>query len=329
MGILGRPSQPPANFGLNRAWEQGAAMRMLTRNGLMRHLALQAWRSFIASPLTSLLTVFTISVSLLVFTLFLLTLENLRGVVSSTRSDFSLVLYLREGYDSKALDQLRAELEDLPEVKEVKFRDKTQALEAFRKELGEQAAILEGLENSNPLPASLEVRFRSHAALERSFDEYAERFAKKPIVEQIDYSRALIHRLSGLLSLFRWAGTLLVLLMLVMTSFIITNTIRLALYAHREEIEIMKLVGATDWFVRAPYIIEGFVQGLIGSVGSIVLAYLFLVIFRESLADNEILGAFIPQLEFLSFFSLLIVIVSGVLVGAAGSFLAVRRFLEV
>ena len=165
----------------------------------------------------------------------------------------------------------------------VAYTDKAKALKNFRALLGDDASMLEGLEQENPLPASLDMQAVSAEQAESLFEEVSERFRGDSAVESVRYSRGGVQQLKKILSVVRGAGIVGIVFLLIITGFIIANTIRLALYGHRMEIEIMQLVGARRAAIMAPYVIEGLVQGLLGAVvaiGFTFLAFLALQIVR-------------------------------------------------
>lgn len=323
----GKIKKGHSNYGLGSLWRESGEMSKLSRSAMLAHLGLQAWKSFVSSPLTSILTVVTISVTLLVFAVFVLFIENVRDLVSTARKDTIISLYLKEDLAAGVPADLMGEIKKLPYVESVTFNDKNRSLQQFQEELGDRSAILEGLEDNNPLPASISVQFKKESEGEDFFTPFAEKYSQDPSVEHVGFSRGLVNRLNNLLRFFRLAGTFSIIFMLIITGFIITNTIKLALYSHREEIEIMKLVGATDAFVRAPYMIEGFFQGLIGGICSIFITYAIFLFVQDSLRANEILRVFIPNIHFLSGFSVFLVILSGIAVGICGSYWAVKKFI--
>jgi cell division transport system permease protein len=319
--------------GLSAAWSKVMAERevgytKVSSFNMFLHHARQAWTSFVSSPLTSLLTAFTISVSLLVFAVFVLFLENIKSVVVSARKDVAVSIFLKDDAPLEKITSLQEEVKKEPYVKKSVFRTKDEALTEFRKTLGEKAVILDGLEKTNPLPASIEVTFADIEGIENQYKPFAEKFTSNPAIEHIEYSRSLIDRLSAFLKYFGWIGLISVAFMLLVTGFIITNTIKLALYSHREEIEIMSLVGATDAFIRAPYMIEGFFQGLIGSFVALFVSYIFYLLMSKYFIENPGISMILPVFSYISFRSKLLIILSGITVGAFGSYTAVRGFLK-
>lgn len=314
-------------YGLGSLWREKEEHKCYSFFGMVKHHSIQAWKSFLTSPITSILTVITITITLLVLSLFILIVENVRGVVSTAQTELVVSLYIKDGIRKDQIDTLKEEITSLPFVEKISFKDSSTALEEFRKSLGERAIILEGLESENPLPASLEVKFKRIEGIDKRFKPFADLYRVHEAIEHVEYSRGVVDRLGSFLKFFRWGGWIAIIFMLAMTSFIITNTIKLALYSHREEIEIMKLVGATDSFVRAPYMIEGFFQGLLGGIISIFAAYSCYLLVQDILLTNELLRMLIPAIRFMSLNAALLVVISGIFVGVSGSYLAVKKFI--
>ena len=308
--------------------ESGTNYKQVSALNTFIHHAKQAWKSFLNSPLTSILTAFTISVSLLVFAIFVLLLENIKSVVVSARKDVAVSIYLKDQAGVEDIISLQSQIRKEPYVLKVVHRNKDQALAEFRNTLGERASVLDGLERSNPLPASLEVTFEEIQGVEDLYKPFSEKFSDNSSIEHIEYSRSLIDKLSAFLKYFGWIGLISISFMLVVTGFIITNTIKLALYSHREEIEIMSLVGATDAFIRAPYMIEGFFQGLFGSFVALLISYIFFLLLSEYFVENPGIGIILPAFTYISYRSILLIILSGISVGAFGSYIAVKGFIR-
>lgn len=309
---------------------RGVAAHAVTsqRLTMFLHHASQAWKSFLRSPLTSILTSFTISVTLLIFTIFILVVENIRSLALSARTEVTISLFLKEPEEEPQIAELKKEISALEYIDKVVYRTKNEALQDFKLTLGERGGILEGLESNNPLPASLEVTFREVDKVEQYYNPFVERYSQHPAIEHVEYSRSLIDRLNEFLKYFGWIGLCSMAFMLLVTSFIITNTIKLALYSHREEIEIMALVGATNSFIRAPYMIEGFFQGLLGGLVAVVISYFLYLFAAQFLAESQVLRLIVPSFSFISLQSIVLIIISGITVGALGSYLAVRAFIK-
>ena len=312
--------------GLKVIWASASGLPKLSRWGMFQHLVGRALSNVVRSPLTSLLTTVTIAIALFVLAAFILGVENLKNSVASTQQDLTTSLYLKDEVTEQSAQQLIQEITKLPEIESARLISKDQALQQFRSALGEQSFILEGLEKNNPLPLTIEVRFRAASAGEGIFDRFAARYQPNPAVEYVQYSQGLMRQVGAVVHTVRRGGAAAIFIMLLVTGFIISNTIKLALYSHREEIEIMRLVGATDWFVRAPYLIEGFVQGLLGSIVGLIVLYISYLGLCGMISQSQLLQLVVPNLAFLSFPWSVLVVLIGAAVGLGGSFLSVRRF---
>lgn len=318
----------PGTFGLKEIWSGNDSLPRLSTGGMVRHLFFRAWRGILSSPVTALVSVVTIAVSLFLFGLFLMVVSNVREALVITQSDMTLTVFLTEAANDAVTKQLTADLKALPEVSGVSLMTKDQALAYLRRDLSEAQGVLDGLESSNPLPASLEVTFRPLADARATFAAVKKQFETRDGVELVHFRQGALGQLGRVLELFRYAVMGALALMLLLTGFIIANTIRLALFSRKEEIEIMWLVGATQGFVRAPYLFEGIIKGLCGSVASLVCLLVFERAVNQIIMTNPIIAEVLPRLQFLGFTGICLVIFLGVGVGGLGSFLAVRRFLR-
>jgi cell division transport system permease protein len=314
-------------FGLTQIWARGEKLPRLSRRAFCGHVLRRSFEGVRYSPLTSLVTVATIALCFSLFSSFLLVVENVRDALKGSQGELLLSIYLREKAPIERVELLIESLRALPQVEAVELRSKADALASFRQMLGQHAIVLDGLDSDNPLPASLEVRMKSDTSLD-FFRRLALEQEQSAIVEQVHYSEIILEQLSALLRLFRLGGGLAMMFMFLMTGLIVANTIRLALYSHRVEIDIMRLVGATPWFIRGPFLLEGALQGLLGGAISILFVFLFFRLSQRVLTEVGLVGNLVSQVSFLSPLAIGLVATSAVLVGAIGSFVAVRGLSE-
>lgn len=319
-------SESSSAFGLTEIWARGEKRTRLSRGAMLKQLGALAWRSAISAPLTALLTLATMSVALFLLAAFCLVLQTLNRLAVETRSDVALTIYLKAGDTGAQRSELEREITARAEVASTLFRSSEAALEEFGRSLGDDAALLEGLADTNPLPASFEVRFKPEFGSTEVYREFAARYEEHPLVEHIHYSGGVVGRLGAIVQGLRVGGGGAVLFMLVATGFLMANTIKLALYAHRSEIEIMRLVGATQSFVRAPFLIEGTAQGVIGAGLGLALLGGVVGIVNRFLARSESFSQVVRSIPGLELSGMALVLGAGIVVGLLGSFLAVRRF---
>ena len=210
-----------------------------------------------------------------------------------------------------------------PLVKDVDFVSKREALDIMRKKHPEEVGQL----FTNPFPNALTVIPKRGEDIEK----VAALFNADPAlgVDKVDYGKKTTKRVLRLANVIQIFFVIAVLLLLAASTLLIANTIRLSIFARRREIEVMKLVGATNWFVRGPFMLEGLLCGLAGAVGAILLLLLGKEIALASLLDSGPLKAG-DDVNALAFpLNALIVVATGLLLGAAGAGLTIRRFLQV
>lgn len=233
--------------------------------------------------------------------------------------------YLRDDATQNEITTLQTDITQMPEVEAVEYVSKDKAYEEFKKLYEDNPAIWQSLPQ-NALPASLRIKLTDAKFTE----DVAGRIRGAPGVDEVRFGGEIIKRLLQVTSLLRSATFVMSVILMVAAAGLIANTIRLAIYARREEIGIMKLVGATNWFIRIPFMLEGVFAALVGALiagGVVVLADALL--FSRVGDAIRFLG---PVLSFSSgeVASVLVVLVSvGAVVGLVGSGLALRRFLEV
>jgi cell division transport system permease protein len=223
----------------------------------------------------------------------------------------------------KQLNALREHLESDPRIKPggVKFISKDDALAIMRKRNPELTANL----LSNPLPASYDVvpkRGEDTEPIALSIQK-----AKLPAVDQVRYGKEVSQRILAIARGIQVVFLIIVVILLAASTVLIANTIRLSIFARRREIEVMKLVGASNWYVRGPFMLEGVLTGLAGSLAAVVLLFL-----GREVAVPQILGHIQddPDVRAMAFtYTALILLMGGLAIGAVGSGLTLRRFLRV
>jgi cell division transport system permease protein len=264
----------------------------------------------------------TTTVMLLMLGSFLVVIASLNVTLRALETKIDVVAYIKDTADPAQVDNLRDSLSKNADVASVSYISKDAALVRMRQTLGDKAQLLSQVQG-NPLPASLEIQLKFAS----SAPALAEQLAKEAPVEDVDYKRDVVERLLAITNFLRLTGTIIVLGLGIISLFIIVNTTRIAMYARRQEIEIMKLVGATDWFVRWPFLVEGMFLGLLGAMVKVVLiaaGYQPMLEHVSGLLTVLPLAfdpTFLPKLLGLLFGA-------GIVIGGMGSWISVRRFLD-
>ena len=287
----------------------------------------RGFRSFYEFRVLNLVTVGVIAISLLVCCLFMLVVHNLSGLLDDWGRDVQLSAYFHEDVDDGTVFELKEEIEEMPEVARVTFISKEEALSSFSERLAGLGTLIDDLEY-NPLPASLEVRLIDGMQEPGKVEQFA-RGLEGPAFEHISYSQEWVERFYAFLNILRLSGLVLGGVLLLGAAFVISQTIKLAIYARREELLIVELVGGTKMFIRAPFLVEGALQGLLGSLGAVAgLVAIYRLTFAR-LQENMGLQVTEYFLSFLPPSYLFGVIVIGVGLGLLASWGACGRFLDV
>ncbi len=267
----------------------------------------------------------TISTSLLLFGAFILFFVNINNWIQEWGQSLSMSVYLQDGIDEKGRVRIKSRLQDLPGSQLKGFISKEQAEEDLIEALGEQAGLLNNL-SGNPLPASFEVVFKDVEANELDPKRLKAELEKVGGVEEVQYSEQWIERFEGVIYILKLIGAIIGGLLCFAVLFIVTNTIKLTIYSRREEIEILKIVGATDWFVKTPFLMEGAIQGIVS--GALSLIALFLIYSIVSLKAVHLFGLPVMEIVFLPQGYAILIILLSLGLGLLGSFVAIGRFFE-
>ena len=293
-----------------------------------RYFLNQAKSSLRESIGVSLVTTATISVALLLLGLYIALLQNLENLTVGWGRVASVVVYLQDDLDDEITVKLQNEVGRNPLVESVMLVSSSEAIERFRARGPEAAALVDGV-NPSVLPNTLELSLQGGFADLTALDKLAEQLQARPEIEAVDYGKDEFAQLERLIEFLRWIGTIMGVALALATAFIISNTIRLNVYARRDEISILGLVGATPWFIRVPFLIEGAAWGLAGGGLATGLLYGADTVMAAELSAlvAESIGAISVTLYApTTGFGL---VAAGFCLGVSGSALAVRRFLEV
>lgn len=285
----------------------------------------KAFQDIVNNRFLNTVTVITIGLSVLIVSSFALLIINTDALLNSWKKGIRVLVYLKpEATEANRLD-LNYLIQKIDGVEETRFISKEKALVFLKDKMKHQSSILENLP-TNPLPDAFEIRVKSSSQDMKEIEALAVEIEALPHVEQVEYGQHWIKRLTSITGVFKFVGYVMGGLFVVATLFIIANTIRLVLYSKKDEIEIMKLVGATHRFIKAPFYIEGLILGALGSVIGIValfVAYrLVLANFQQSLFGGTFEAGFLAVEHSLGF------VVGSMLVGWLGCFLSLKQFLK-
>ncbi len=292
-------------------------LRRHVREG-SRNLRRNGWMTFASiSAVTVLL--FVVGASLLL-------IMNLNHFVKSVEDDVEIWVYIDLTATQEQQDELRAKLEAIPNINSISFLSKEEGLDRFIESLDDQGKVFESMREENPLNDVFIVR----AETPQLTKQVADKIEHLPSIDRINYGKETVDSLFAFTKVFRIVGGVIVATMLFTAMFLIANTIKLTIVARRHEIQIMKLVGATNGFIRWPFFVEGILLGVIGAIIPIILigfSYTYLI---SQYGERVKLMSFslLPASPFLWQMTALLLVV-GAFIGIWGSMMSVRKFLKI
>ena len=284
----------------------------------------EAFKNIRLNVLMSITAITTTFICILVLGVGLLASSHVEGVVGSVREDVSVEAYFPPDASQEEIDGIIRKVEGWPEVSSVNYVSEEEAFLTFKETFADRPELYENLD-PGVLPASLQIQLEDVTEAEQVAQRLEQEVGFSD--ENLSYPQQTIERLNSVTSYMIWGLYGATILFLISSVLLISNAIRLSIFARRKEIEVMKLVGASDSFVRTPFVFEGMVQGLIGAgLGALVviwLNFLFIDWSRDALPFVPISGDAVNTI-----LVLLTLVVVGVVIGVVGSFLSVTRFLR-
>ena len=273
----------------------------------------------------NLVTIITISLSILIASAFVLFFVNTSDIINSWKKGLRIMAYLKPGLNNDGLKDLKQTIQSLDDVDTVIFVPKQEALKRLKNQMKNQSSLFANL-TQNPLPDSIEIRMTATTESWQKIDALATRVEALPQIEEVEYGQRWVGRFAQIISLFRLTGYAMGALFFMATIFIVANTIRLVLYSRREEVEIMRLVGATDNFIKIPFYFEGLIQGALGAIAGLAMLYIAFMFVSSNVEKGFFPGLF--RFHFLSPTLLLAILLVSMLVGWLGCLISLKQFMK-
>ncbi len=298
------------------------------RINAFKYFIVDALKSLRRNKTVSLASMLTVAASLFLMGIFLIAILNVGQGVENVESQVQIKVILKDKIKVDEKNNIENTLKSTKGVKEIEFESKDKALEKWKKQLGEEnTGLADGLEKQNPMPNSYIIKLESP----ENAETVVSKIKNMSGIEKIKDGRKVVNQIIKITKALKWIGIVLFIICLTVSLFLIGNTIKLTVYSRRREINIMKYVGATDWFIRWPFIIEGVIIGILGAlIATIVLYYAYKVIYVKITAGGVMLmlmhliaPAYVFNVLAWKF------ILGGILIGSMGSILSIRKFLQV
>ena len=294
-------------------------------SSLMAHILRRAFRSLWENLYLNLVATGVIAASVLMLGVFLMVMYNLNAITHSWASDVHVSAYFRQDVPVERCFEIKEQVAAMPGVEAVRFVSEEEARAYLVDQVPETATVLVEL-GEGVLPPSLEITLEPAMAREKGIQEMVDALAL-PELEEVDYGQQWVERFNSFLALLRLLGLILGGLIALAAVFLVANTIHLVVYSRRTELETMRLVGATDDTIMAPFLIEGLVQGVLGSglaaVG-LVAVHKWVILRLQHALDLTLAE---DPLAFLPLEYTLALVLVGAALGVLGAWSAVYRFL--
>ncbi len=291
----------------------------------MRFYLKKALKDIFSNRFLNAVTIITIALSILIISAAALFFVNASDMFNAWKKGIRIMVYLSPGTSEAQRLDTRFRLVSISGVKQARFISKNDALALMKSRMSRQSSLLDNL-RKNPLPDAFEVSLVLSSSSREDIEFLAKRIETLPSVDEVEYGRQWIERFSNFFNLFKITGYALGAIFFMAAVFISANTIRLMLYSRRDEIEIMRLVGATDGFIKTPFYIEGLIQGLTGAlVGLSVLYTAFAALsthFEQNLSSAMASVRFLPP-DICGY-----IIFCGVMTGWLGCFFSLKQFMK-
>ncbi len=272
-----------------------------------------------------IVSVVTIALSVFIVSAFSLFFNNATDFLDAWRQGVRITAYLNADVPELPRTELMEKIQNLSGVSSIQFISKDDAYDDLKEKIGQQSSLLDGLDK-NPLPDSFEITLADSFREIEDIEKLAKNIRGLPYVEDVEYAQKWLYRFNGIYNLFKLTGMMLVSIFFIATLLIIANTIRLIMYSRREEIEIIRIIGADEAFIKYPLFFEAVAQGFLGGVAGILMLYLAFMLTVPNFAPDTVFAFF--EIRFISVkFSLTIVICS-MMIGWIGCYFSIRKFLK-
>ena len=281
----------------------------------------EALANITRNKLLSLAAISTITFTLAICGLFFVIAINFGTVLKNWKEDITVIVYLKENAEHDNVNELGNFLKNSEYVANTKYIDKKEAFKRFSEQSSDIKDLLAGFDSSI-LPASIDVTLKEEYQKSDLLITWFDKIKEFQSVDEISYDRDLIDKLTYIVSALRIFGFIIGTFLCGAAIFIISNTIKLSVYERKEEIEIMELIGATQFFIKIPFLIEGLLQGLFGSLISLSILFTSFKYLEAKLFKPLKIFLGSSDISFMPFQYLLIFVMGGLLIGTMGGFFA-------
>jgi cell division transport system permease protein len=297
-----------------------------------KYFTLDAGKSLKRNRTLSIASIATVSATLFIVGIFMLLILNINKGVDEIGSKLEVKIFLEDNMTMSQRENLEIAIENSEGFEKASYETKAEALEKVKKKLGDDdnEELIAGFAENNPFPNSFIVTVKKPEYIKNIVNNVEALSAddEPSGIYKVKYSGDTVNKIINITKTIKWFGFIIFGILLCVSIFLIGNTIKLTVYSRKREIGIMKYVGATDWFIRWPFIIEGIIIGIVGSLlASVILYYLYKVIFVKIATSTVMIGLVSPSYIISTIMGEFVL--GGIIMGAFGSVVSIRRFLRV
>lgn len=280
-----------------------------------------------ARPWTHVLAAGTMAIALFLFGVFMLVQENLQSLIKGWGDQIQINAYLDKDLVAGDVSLLRDRIQSFPEVERVRHISREQAWKDFRAALGGNSHVLEGLPE-DVLPASFEIFLKPGYRDGPIVEALADRLRQEKALTSVEYPREWVDRLSLVVLFLQWAKWVVGTVLFIAIFFIVRSTVRLVIFAQKDEIEVMQWIGAPAEIIQAPVLVEGMIQGIMGAGLSVLGLWFLVLLLRDHIPIPIGFFGTLGQLRFVDWRGVALILAMGCLLGAWGSVFSLRRFMK-
>jgi cell division transport system permease protein len=283
-----------------------------------------SWHHIRRSPIQSFTALLLMTFSFILISVFIIASKGIMETLNYFETKPEITIYLKDGLENSTIENLKSQLANYQNVKEVRFISKEKALELYKEQNQDNADLTE-MVTASILPASIEVTVSNPTVLEEIYQNYATR---SDIVDEIIYQKDVINTLLDWTNTIRKGGIVIISIVLLVTFFAVSSIIGMKTTNRKDEIKISRLLGASNWYVKKPFLLEGIFYGFWGSLVASLLVFTFFIVKRQ------LINSFFTPIEFISSdlklyaIFLLSEIILGCLVGLFASLIGVKRYIK-
>ncbi|GEM_PF-3028715 len=310
---------------LAKVWADLDALPARRESGVLSYHLRYSIKAVVSAPFTFIASILTGTVAFFVCALGVLVIENINRAALLESSELILTMYLNDSVTNERALQLMSNMTLDARVDSAEYVPRSEALLRLKNMLGGDSLLLTGLEEDSPLPTSIELKFKQGKSSIQTFKEYEDLYSESLEFERIEYNRSWLTYLNQINQFVGKWGILIVGVLITISAFVVFNTTKLSLYAHRKEIEIMKLLGARDAFIRAPYVLEGMFQGFLSGAFGVGFLWLSFEFGFPYLKNSELLNTIVGTVNFLTKEAIFSILGISTLIGAFSSLLGTRK----